>query len=154
MIGFLIKQLVWWAQSIPTAAVDLFRRRSKEQKPMDEEDAKTIFGHVLDQFDTIYICIDALDECEPESRAQLLQFLKAINSTSIRLFLTGRHSITAEVIDTLSGLSPRTMSITAAEEDIRIYLAQKLANDRYPEAMNESFKNQIMEKLVKLSQGL
>jgi hypothetical protein len=154
MIGFLIKQLVWWAQSIPTAAVDLFRRRSKEQKPMDEEDAKTIFGHVLDQFDTIYICIDALDECEPESREQLLRFLKAVDSTSIRLFLTGRHSVKAEVTGTLSELSPKTMSITAAEEDIRIYLSQKLANDRYPEAMNEDFRNQIVERLVEVSQGL
>jgi hypothetical protein len=154
MIGALTKQLIWWAQSIPTAVLDLFKRRSREQKSIDEEDAKTIFNLILGQFHTVYICIDALDECEPESRAQLLQFLKAMDSTSIRLFLTGRHSVEAEVTETLSDLSPNTISITATKEDIQMYLSQKLASDRYAEAMNENFKNEIVEKLVEVSQGL
>jgi hypothetical protein len=154
MIGALTKQLVWWAQSIPAAVSDLFKNRDKGQRSMDEEDAKTIFSLILGQFDTVYICIDALDECEPESRVQLLQFLKSMDSTSIRLFLTGRHSVAAEVTGTFLVLSPKTLSIIAAEEDIRIYLSQRLANDRYPEAMNESLNNQIVEKLVSLSQGL
>jgi hypothetical protein len=154
IIGALTKQLVWWAPSVPTGVLDLFKRRSKEKRPMDEEDAKIIFSHLLGLFDTVYICIDALDECEPESRAQLLQFLVAVDSTSIRLFLTGRHSVEAEVIGRLSDLSLKTISITAAEEDICIYLSQKFANDPYSEAMNENFRNQIVEKLLDASQGL
>jgi hypothetical protein len=155
MIGALTKQLIWWAQSIPTAVLDLFKRRSKEQKSIDEEDAKTIFSHLLGQFDKVYICIDALDECEPQSREQLLKFLlEAMISRSIRLFMTGRHSVEAEVMSALSDLSPKTISITATEEDIRIYLSQKLTSDRYPEAMNENFKTQVIEKLVEISQGL
>jgi hypothetical protein len=154
MIGALTKQLIWWAESIPTPALDLFKKRSKEQKAMDEDDAKTIFKHALSQFGTVYICIDALDECKPESRAQLLQFLKAMESTSIRLFLTGRHSVEPEVTSTLLSLSPKITSITAAEEDIRIYLSQKFSSDRYPGAMNENFRNQIVEKLLDVSQGL
>jgi hypothetical protein len=102
MIGAVIKQLVRWAQTVPTTILDLFRRRDKEQRSMDEEDARKIFGLVIDQFDTIYICVDALDECVPESRAQFLRFLKAVDSPSIRLFLTGRHSVEAEVTGTLS----------------------------------------------------
>jgi hypothetical protein len=146
MIGALIKQLVWWAQTVPVAALDLFRKRSKEQRKMDEEDAKTIFSLIRDQFETIYICIDALDECEPEPRAQLLRFLNTMSSNSTRLFLTGRHSAETDVTSVLSGLSPKIISITAVEEDIRIYLSQKLASDRYPEAMNENFKSEIVEK--------
>jgi hypothetical protein len=154
MIGALTKQLVWWTRSIPTALSDLFKQRNQQQRSMDEEDAKTIFNLLLGQFETVYICIDALDECEPKARGQLLRFLKAIDSASIRLFLTGRHSVEAEVTSTLSTLSPKTISITATEEDIRIYLSQNLENDTYPQAMNEAFKNQIVEKLVKLSEGL
>jgi hypothetical protein len=154
MIGALMKQLIRWAETIPTVALDLFKQRSKEEKSMDEEDAKTIFNLLLGQFDTIYICIDALDECEPKARGQLLRFLRTIDSTPIRLFMTGRHSVEAEVTSTLSTLSPKTISITAAEEDIRIYLSKSLENDPYPQAMNESFKNQIVEKLVKVSEGL
>lgn len=154
MIGALMKQLIRWAETIPTVALDLFKQRSKEEKSMDEEDAKTIFNLLLGQFDTIYICIDALDECEPKARGQLLRFLRTTDSTSIRLFMTGRYSVEADVTSTLSTLSPKTISITAAEEDIRIYLSQSLENDPYPQAMNESFKNQIVEKLVKVSEGL
>jgi hypothetical protein len=154
MIGSLTKQLLWWAESIPTTALDLFRQRSREKQAMDEEDAKTIFGLLVDQFETVYICMDAVDECVPGSRRQLLEFLKAMDSPSLRLLLTGRHSVEAEVNGVLSSLSPKTISIRAAEEDIRIYLSQKLATDQYPEAMNESFKEQIVEKLVRVSQGL
>jgi hypothetical protein len=154
MIGALIKQLIRWAQTVPTPVLDLFRQRDKEQRSMDEEDARKIFGLILDQFDTIYICIDALDECALETRAQLLRFLKAIHSPSVRLFLTGRHTIEAEVTGTLSSLSPTIVPIIAAEEDLRIYLSQKLESDRSPEIMNENLKNQIMEKLVEKSEGL
>jgi hypothetical protein len=154
MIGALTKQLLWLAQSIPSSVLDMFKRRIKDKRSMDEEDAKTIFSHLIGQFATVYICIDALDECEPEPRAQLLRFLKTVDSTSIRLFLTGRHSVEPEVTSALSSLSPKTMSITAAEEDIQMYLSQKLASDRYSDAMNDNFKNHIVEKLVSVSQGL
>jgi hypothetical protein len=70
------------------------------------------------------------------------------------LFLTGRHSVEAEVTGTLSSLSPTIIPIIAAEEDIRMYLSQKLESDRSPEAMNENLKNQIVETLVEKSQGL
>jgi hypothetical protein len=154
MIGALTKQLVRRAKIVPTTVLDLFRERDEEQRSVDEEDAQKIFGLVLNRYDTVYICIDALDECAPGSRAQLLRFLKAIDSPSIRLFLTGRHSAEAEVTSTLSSLFPMIIPISAAEEDIRIYLSQKLENDRSPEAMDENLKNQIMENLVKISQGL
>jgi hypothetical protein len=121
---------------------------------MDAEDAKTIFNLVIGQFDSVHICIDALDECDPQSRSELLHFLKAMDSQSIRLFLTGRHSVEAEVTGILSNLSPETISITAAEEDIRLYLSQQLEKDRYPKAMDDAFKHQIVEKLVEISQGL
>jgi hypothetical protein len=154
MIGALTAQLVWRAQSIPTAALDLFKQRIKTRRSMDAEDAKTIFKLVLAQFDTVYICIDALDECDPPSRSELLQFLKVMDSPSIRLFLTGRHSVEAELTGILSNISPKTIAIIAAEEDIRLYLSQQLEKDRYPKAMNDDFKNQIVEKLVEISQGL
>jgi hypothetical protein len=154
MIGALIKQLVWWSRSIPATVRDLFRQRSQEKRSLDEIDAKEIFGLVLDQYDTVYICIDAMDECAPESRAQLLRFLKAMDSPSIRLFMTGRHSVEAEIASTLSSLSPKTISITAAEEDIRIYLSQKLESDQRRGAMTEDLKDEIVKKLVGVSQGL
>jgi hypothetical protein len=154
MIGALTKQLIWRARSVPAAALDLFKQRMEARGLMDEDDAKTIFNLVIGQFDVIYICIDALDECAPESRRQLLRFLKLVDSASIRLFLTGRHSVEAEVTSVLSNFSPKIISIIATEEDIRLYLSQRLGDDRYPKAMDDNFKHQIVEKLVEASQGL
>lgn len=156
MIGALTKQLIRRTRKIPSSVLELFRQRTQAQRSMDAEDAKIIFNNTLGlgQFETVYICIDALDECEIGSRTQLLQFLKAIDSPSIRLFLTGRYNVEAELTSVLSDFSSKTMSIIAAEEDIRTYLSQKLEEDRYPKAMNEAFKHQIMEKLVEISQGL
>jgi hypothetical protein len=62
--------------------------------------------------------------------------------------------VEAELTGILSNISPKTIAIIAAEEDIRLYLSQQLEKDRHPKAMNNDFKNQIVERLVEVSQGL
>ena len=112
----------------------------------------------LQQLDCAFICIDALDELEPKVRQQLLAVLKDLGTNNTRLFLTGRGHIESEVQKCLQ-VSPGytgTVTISASHQDIQQFLRQQLEEDHdlNPEAMDEVLAKEIIDKIVKKSQGM
>jgi hypothetical protein len=154
IIGSFAKQLVSQAHSIPVAVWKVYEPKAKQQETINLESAKQIVNFILPCFDCVYICIDALDECEPTPRIQLLDFVKKLTGTTLRLFLTGRPNIEDELLSSLRGTPLSTIPIAAKEEDIRLYLSEKFEQDRYPEAMGESLKAEIADKIVSQSKGM
>lgn len=153
IIGGLAKQLIRKARSIPDAVWEVFKERTEENRPINLEAAQEIFGHMLRTFSLVYVCIDALDECEPQSRRKFLQYLKGLIHSPLHVFLTGRQNVEAEVTNALANLYPQIIPIVANEEDIRLFLSQKIDEDPYPEAMDETLEKEIIEKIVGLSHG-
>ena len=97
-----------------------------------------------------YICVDAMDELAPQHRSELLRTLRQIIQTpNIRLFLTGRHHIRAELDKHLTKRA-YTIHIVPDQEDIARYLSQKIeeADDRYPGLMTENLKNDITKIIL------
>jgi hypothetical protein len=154
IIGSFAKQLASQARSIPVAVWEFYEPKAKRQETINLEGAKQIVNLIIPCFDCVYICVDALDECEPTPRGQLLDFLKKLTGTTLRLFLTGRSSVEDELLSGLRGISLSMIPIAANEEDIRIYLSEKFEKDRYPEAMGESLKTEISNKIVNQSNGM
>src|ERR1700749_1876806 len=68
LIGSLANQLVLQVHSIPTAIWEIYKRMAMERKPVNLESTQAVFRIILQQFECVYICIDALDECQPEVR--------------------------------------------------------------------------------------
>lgn len=153
MIGALTKQLMWQAQSIPQTVWEVFGTKNKAREAVDSEVAERLFTLILHEFKVAYICIDALDEYEHQLRIQLLRLFKTLSQTSLRIFLTGRQSVEAEVADALATPTFENVPIAANEGDIRMCVSQRIANDPYPEAMDEKLKDEIIEKIIGLSQG-
>jgi hypothetical protein len=82
----------------------------------------------LGEFEKIYICIDALDECNDSSRRQLLQSMVNLYSQfphAVRLFLTGRPFM-KEVVQRHLPISPCAITLVANEEDIRKFVGSQL----------------------------
>jgi hypothetical protein len=154
IIGSFAKQLVSQAHSIPVPVWEFYEPKAKQQETINLESAKEIVNLILPCFDCVYICVDALDECEPTPRRQLLNFLKTLTGTTLRLFLTGRPSVEDELASSLKTTPLSMIPIAASEEDIRLYLSEKFEQDRYPEAMGESLKAEISNKIVSQSKGM
>lgn len=152
MIGGLTKQLLKQTSAIPSNIWEIFKKNSHQVITI--EDIKQIFTHTLQNFDSILICIDALDECELQARTHLLQFLNTPHQTPLRVFLTGRYNIEVEVSKALANLSPKSVPITANKDDIQIFLVEKISLDPDQEAMDNKLKEEIIEKIVSLSQGM
>lgn len=154
IIGSFAKQLVSQARSIPVAVWEIYNEKAGQHEMINLESAEAIFEHTIQCFDHVYICIDALDECQPEPRRQLLYFLKRLTGTTLRLFMTGRPSVEDEIISTLRDIAISRIPIVAKEEDIRLCLSEKFDHDPYPEAMDDLLKMDIQNKIVQQSQGM
>lgn len=155
MIGALAKQLMRQAHSVPQNTLDFIENQIKERKTANLETIEQLFTLILQEFKVVYICVDAFDECESQLRIQLLQLFRKLSHTSLHVFLTARQSVEveAEVTDALASLTPGKAPIVANNDDIRICLIQRISEDPYPEAMDEKLQNEVIEKIITLSQG-
>jgi hypothetical protein len=150
VLGELSKQLLLQASSVPNEVWTLFDENFK----ITIDKARRIFTLLLRSFDSTYICIDALDECKPQSQREILGFLGTFKDSSLRIFCTGRFSVQDEAMKQLRPFITETMEIFAHESDVRQYLEAKIAEDPYEEAMDEQLKDEITSQLVSLSQKL
>ena len=95
-----------------------------------------------------FICIDALDECVPESRVKLLNSLGQIlqRSPGTRIFVTGRPHIRPEIGRHLSGKAT-SLPISTKRHDVIRYLDSRLEEDTTPDAMDSSLEADILKKI-------
>ena len=93
---------------------------------------------------TLYICIDALDECTPKIRQELLGSLRDIarESPSTRVLFTGRSHVAEEVKKYFA--ESIIIPVSPTEDDIRAYLDGRLDGDTEPHAMDDDLRRDIM----------
>ena len=149
VVGSLLKQVLHGLEEIPAKITQAFR------------DQKNIIGgrelglgEIVEMLQDIsssrptFICIDALDECMPECRAELLASLNQIlnKSSSTRIFLAGRLHIRDEVEKHLARRVV-ALSITPTSDDIIRFLQAKLKEDIIPDAMDKSLEADIIKDI-------
>ena len=148
ILGSLLKQVVSGQREIPEEIAKAY------------EDQKKVIGGRGPQLPDImkmlqtssekptFICIDALDECAAEYRVKLLDSLHQIlqKSPGVRIFVTGRSHIQAELTRRLSG-RVTTIAITPRRGDVIIYLRARLSEDTNPDAMDGSLEADILKKI-------
>ena len=126
----------------------------ENDKSPSKDDILALLQVMLQQLECAFICIDALDELEAKTRSQLLQELSHLiaQSTckSLRVFLTGRKHIQAEV----QKLSKISVEIVAHPDDIRSYLKREIEADENSESMDEVLRDDIVTTLVDRSQQM
>jgi hypothetical protein len=149
MIRMMTKQLLTQSQFIPKEVWELSNKRDSA---IDMEDVRTILIIMLREFGLVYLCIDALDECDYQVRQQLLKFINSDVLSTICLFSTARNNVELEVIDAVINLQPVTISITADGEDIRTYLEGRIADD--PHVMDDRLREEIIDRITSMNHGM
>ena len=149
IMSSLLKQVLHGLKEIPTKITQAF------------QDQKNIIGgrelglgeiaEILQDISSsrpTFICIDALDECMPEYRAELLASLNQIlnKSSSTRIFLAGRLHIRDEVEKCLARRVV-ALSIAPTSDDIIRFLQAKLKEDVIPDAMDKSLEADIIKDI-------
>ena len=148
VLGSVLKQVVGGLEEVPERIVKVFRDRGKFiGAPRLGLSEIVEFLRDISSSRRTFICIDALDECQPRHRMKLLDSLNQIlrKSPGARIFLTGRPHILSEIDKHLAGAATR--SITPTKDDIIIFLREKLKEDAMPNQMDQSLKVEIIKNI-------
>ena len=149
MLGSLLKQLLNALETIPAEIVQKFQQQKKMigGRALQLPDVVKMFPTVL-SLQRTFICVDALDECIPTYRLEVLDALGQIlqMSPNIRMFMTGRSHIRGAVERELGG-RVISLSIKPRDDDIVTYLRVRLRKDTTPEVMNNKLEDDIMKRI-------
>ena len=145
MLGAMLKQLASRG-GIPEHTRKAFQKAKKEfggrglQLPRMVDTLKK----TITSLPRLFICIDALDECTPKHRRELLESLREIIrvSSGTRVFLTGRLHIDHEITRCFS--EALRIPLSPAYSDIKSYLEMRLGSDSIPDSMNDELREDIM----------
>ena len=149
MLGSLVKQMVSGMEAIPEEISRVFQEQKNTlggSRPQLVDLVKML--QVIASSRPTFICIDALDECTGGERFRILDSLKEIieESWGARIFVTGRPHVRAEIESRLAG-KVTSVSLTPTRGDVTRYLRVRLGYDETPDAMDESLKADILEKI-------
>ena len=157
MIGSLLRQFVTGLPGIPEVVIQAFRAAKPHLGGRAPALAKIIelFPAVLERFQRVFICVDALDEFVVEYRAQFLRSLRQVldKSPNTRLLLTARPHIRLDLESNIL-LDLSIITIQPLFSDVESYLATKLDTDPHPGAMDGGLRSEIMKKIPKESSGM
>jgi len=149
VLGSMLKQMIGGMERIPEEIWRAFQQQKTTiggRRPQLVNIVKML--QCITSSRRTFMCLDALDECVGMERFRLLDSLKEIveQSPKTRIFLTGRPYIRAEIERLLSG-QVNSVSISSTRGGITRYLRFRLRHDEAPDAMDESLKAEILEKI-------
>ena len=149
ILGSVLQQVVGGLDQVPEGIAKAFRDRGKVigGKKLSLSEIVEFLQDISSSRST-FICIDALDECPPGRRVEILDSLNQIlqKSPGARVFLTGRPHIQGDVEKHLGGRTA-TRSIIPTRNDIITFLRAKLKEDTTPDAMDRSLEEDIIKTI-------
>ncbi|CCX11324.1 Similar to ankyrin repeat-containing protein, putative [Penicillium marneffei ATCC 18224]; acc. no. XP_002144344 [Pyronema omphalodes CBS 100304] len=113
------------------------------------DEACQLLREALRKFDLVYLCLDALDECQ-EHRTPFLSSLKDLFkdfglSRCLKLFLTGRPQVDQYVNMHITGPFLFSMTLSANKDDMLTYIKYQIEHDDSGIIMGADFMNEIVE---------
>lgn len=90
-LSSICRQLASQKPQLPDQLLKLHKQMTQEGERPGIDDIMLILLSLCDSFSTVYICVDALDECEPNGeRPILISKLQWMRNHSARIFITSR----------------------------------------------------------------
>ena len=146
LMSSLLQQLLQKVSVIPDAVIDLYQ---KSTQPSLQE-VSNCLKLTIKGFRTVFIVIDALDECLIETREALLNEIQGLQP-EIQLLVTSRPNIKLEIEEL------EKLDIQASVHDIKRYVKARIQNAtrlRNHIQADPSLHEVIVETITKKSQGM
>ena len=149
-VASLLRQVVSQKSVLPKS---LNTKPGEPKLKLQIQDLERILLHICQDFDQVFIPIDALDECdEAMRRKHFLPFLAALQKIpSIRLFITSRPYLE----DIRKALDPAPqIHVQASDTDLRMYLRRRIEESGNADIIDEDFKQRLIDTVTKGAQGM
>lgn len=143
----LLQQLSGRHSDLPEPILTL-RKNSKSKNIRPQlQDLVKVFSLVCQQFERVFVVIDALDECdEGKHRQTFIEVLHTLRGqVNVRLFITSRpHS--QDIKKAFD--SALHIKVEAKESDSKKYLSKEIEDSDAVDLIDEPFKIKIAEKIA------
>lgn len=152
VIRALLKQLVYQLDTIPGDVLRAYKESTKMGGQPKTKAFIELFLTCTRLFSKVYIFLDAYDECLERERSLLAPFLQQLDAAeTIFTYVTSREHLRGYLKEILS--KAVDLEIRATPQDVKEYLAQKLAENR--SLRNKSnLKKKIVEKITSSAEGM
>ena len=155
ILGSFLRQLLTTAnESIPDQITQKLRHIQRQGGKLGVKETMALLKIRLDQLKCAFICIDAVDELEPQVRRQLLNILKELGTNNTRLFLTGRQHIESEIQKFFQVEDKYRVNIIPHRDDIQEFLLQQIRDDLIEDAMDKVLEKNIISVIIRKSRGM
>ena len=145
ILGLMLKQLAS-KEEVSKHIQEAFKKAKKDfcGRALQPPDVVDILKATITSLPRLFICIDALDECTPKIRQELIESLREIVRVlpGARIFVTERPHINHEVVTCFS--EALCIPLSPAHGDITSYLEMRLDSDTDPKAMDVELRADIM----------
>ncbi|CAD6584369.1 MAG: hypothetical protein ASARMPRED_001750 [Alectoria sarmentosa] len=123
LLGSLVRQLVAQTTHARTIAeLKRFVNETAKNRNMTEEELSFLIETFSRNFDVVYTCVDALDECPEIGRETFLRRLQQYSLGNMRVFLTSRFNVDVTVKIPHAMRAP----IEATSDDVTAYVESKI----------------------------
>lgn len=153
VLGSLAKQLAYQAKYPHTEIEGMHDRLEHQGKKPSTDELYASLLLASKSFSYVFLVFDALDECDPIHRKELLLLFHRMGSNGVNLFVTSRQY--PEDIRVSFNSAP-TVELLTSEEDIRAFIQERIDED--PRArrlvLQGSSKDRIISELIDCAKGM
>ena len=153
LLAALLKQLVQSRPDIAAPVIHIYDHHSKQGSRPSLDEILRVLQFVCSNYITVYIVVDALDECADRdgARGRLIDKLRGLQAkTDVRLLFTSRFI--PEITQKFQ--SDPMLEVCASEEDVRRFIAGQMP--RLPNCIqrDEELKQAAQNKIVEAIDGM
>ena len=154
LLGSLLQQLSHYSISLRSKILQLYSSHAKNTTKPSASELYSLLRACLEDFKTIYIIVDALDELSTDEgvRAEIMAWLVKLGTCSNMLATSRPVSMITEFLP-----EAKKLYIAAHEDDIRMYVSNRMKNDHsLARKLGEDnlLKEAILISVVRRSNGM
>jgi hypothetical protein len=153
LLAAVLKQLVQARPSIAEPMTRLYEQHANKMTKPELEEISDALQSVLANYSSVYVVVDALDECSDKdgTRSQLLAKLRDLQSkTDLRLMVTSRF---VPDIENKFGSVP-TLEVRASDADVRKFVEEQISRLHKCVHGDDQLKGLIQDKIAKAVDGM
>ncbi|KAF3317189.1 hypothetical protein TWF173_000436 [Orbilia oligospora] len=152
----LLKQLASQSPKLPQELVELTRKYSESRNSdMEDQKAQDLLVQCVSNFLITYVVVDALDECDPNQRLDVIWILQKLANAGARIFVTSRPH--PEDINEIFKKADK-IELSAKPDDIRKVIRAEILKSQVGKPkekhVSDDLKGRIIEGLTQGSNGM
>lgn len=108
---------------------------------------------LIDDLEVTFICLDALDECSPDTKSELLSFIYVVigRCDNVKIIVSSRSG-DSEVSESLDCCPSITITPDAVARDINLYVTRRI--DQGPKRLRLARSEYMVDRLTSGAEGM